>query len=41
MGLGNDSRIKAKKYIHVHNTAKLLQVKEHVLPLKIQMSTNI
>ena len=32
---------KLRKYIHVHNTAKLLQMKEHALSLNIQMSTNI
>ena len=29
------------KYIHVHNTAKLLQMKEQALSLNIQMSTNM
>ena len=29
---------KLRKYIRVHNTGKLLQMKEHVLPLNIQMS---
>ena len=29
------------KYIHVDNTAKLLQMKEHVLQLNMEMSTNI
>ena len=28
---------KLRKYIHVHNTAKLLQMKENALPLNIQM----
>ena len=32
---------KLRKYIHVHTTAKLLQMKEHVVPLNIQMRTNI
>ena len=32
---------KLRKYIHVHNTAKLLQIKEYVLPLNIQMNTNV
>ena len=31
---------KLRKYTHVHNTAKLLQMKEHALSLNIQM-TNI
>ena len=32
--------IKLRKYNHVHNTAKLLQVKVHALSLNVQMSTN-
>ena len=32
---------KRRKYIRVHNTGKLLQMAEHVLPLNIQMNTNI
>ena len=32
---------KLRRYIRAHNTGKLLQMKEHVLPLNIQMSTNI
>ena len=32
---------KVRKYIYVHNTAKLLQMRESALSLKIQMSTNI
>ena len=32
---------KLRKYIHVHDTAKLLQMKEHALPQNIQMNTNI
>ena len=32
---------KLRKYSHVHTTAKLLQMKEHALPLNIQMRTNI
>ena len=32
---------KLRMYIHVHNTAKLLQMNEHALPLNIQMSKNI
>ena len=32
---------KLRKYIHVHNTAKFLQIEEHALQLNIQMSTNI
>ena len=32
---------KLTKYIYVHNAAKFLQMKEHALPLNIQMSTNI
>ena len=33
--------IKLKKYIHVHITAKLLQMKERALSLNIQLNTNI
>ena len=32
---------KLRKYIHMHNTAKLLQMNEHVWQLNIQMSKNI
>ena len=32
---------KLRKYTHVHNTAKLLQLKGHALPLNIQMSSSI
>ena len=32
---------KLRKYTHVHNTAKLLQMKEHALSINIQISTNI
>ena len=32
---------KVRKYIYVHNTAKLLQMRERALSLNIQISTNV